>query len=490
MHVAFVSSEAVPFAKTGGLADVASGLSKALAAMGHEVLLLLPCYRRQIPESRRGQSVGRVQVEMQHQQVSAQLLETTLDSSKVRVILIDQPNFFDRASLYTESGYDYFDNAARFLFFSQVVLKATQALGFTPDVIHANDWQTALIPALLDHDRQTFRQHRAASVLTIHNMAFQGLFPRNVIELAGIPTSYFDYRRFEYYGKLNLLKGGITLADIVTTVSPTYAREICRPEFGCGLDGVLAELGDRLAGILNGVDVETWNPATDRLLPGTYNVDSFATGKAAAKRELQKEMHLPDRPGAMILGMVSRLTDQKGLDLIAAKVDAILSANVQLVFLGTGDNRYEGLIRDLQHHYPDKVGAKIGFNESLSHLIEAGSDAFLMPSRFEPCGLNQMYSLAYGTPPIVHAVGGLADSVTDATSETMGNGQATGFVFRQYDPDAFLDAVWRAVGMYFDDREGWNRLVRQGMQRDVSWTASAREYTHVYERAIAHAVGR
>lgn len=485
MRILLVSSEAVPFAKTGGLADVATGLAKALASDGHEVVLALPCYRRHIPEEGRGEKIGQVEVQMRMKRVRADILETTLPDTSLRVWLVDQSNYFDRASLYVEGGFDYADNSERFLFFSRAVLHAARNLYFLPHIIHANDWQTGAIPAIVKEklrDTEDFRG--VGTVFTIHNMAFHGAFPPWDLELTGLPQKLFNWRQMEFYGQLNLLKTGISFADMVTTVSPTYAREICRPEFGCGLDAVLAECGERLVGILNGVDMDAWNPELDPLIPQKYSSDRLQPGKAACKATLQSELGLNVSPKSLLFGMVTRLTDQKGLDLISARVENLLEADTQFAFLGTGDEGYEKLLRELEQRYPGRISATIGFNEKLAHRIEAGSDAYLMPSRFEPCGLNQQYSLLYGTIPIVHATGGLADSVTEATPENLANGTGNGFAFQRYDADAFLNACWRAVGMYQFRQDDWQRMQQIGMTRDWSWNRSGRDYMAVYEQAL------
>lgn len=485
MRILLVSSEAVPFAKTGGLADVATGLAKALANEGNDVVLAIPCYRRFILDLARGEKIGQVEVQLRSRRVQADIYETFLDDSPLRVWLVDQPNYFDRGSLYTEGGMDYADNAERFLFFSRAILEAARNLYLLPQVIHANDWQTGLVPAIVREQlRHSTDYARTGTVFTIHNMAFHGSFPFSDMELTGMPQKYFNWRQMEFYGRLNLLKTGIAFADMVTTVSPTYAREICTSEYGYGLDPALMDCGDRLVGILNGVDPEAWNPEIDPLISEHYTAQSVGPGKAACKAALQKDLGLAPRPEAMLLGMISRLTDQKGFDLIADKAEAMLQANLQLVFLGNGEERYEKLLRDLQERYPGKVSATIGYNERLAHRIEAASDAYLMPSRFEPCGLNQQYSLVYGTPPIVHSVGGLADSVIDATDENIWAGTANGFVFTKYKSEAFIEAVWRAVGMFQHRQDDWQRLIQHGMNQDLSWTSSASKYLEVYQRAI------
>lgn len=485
MRIMMVASEAVPFAKTGGLADVSTGLSKALAEAGHEVTLVMPCYTKFIQEADRGTLIGEVRVNFPSTSVDANVLETSIPDSQVKVLLIDRPSFFDRNGLYVENGHDYGDNAERFLFFSRAAVEVARTF-FVPEVIHANDWQTGLVPGLILQERENQgRLGGVATVFTIHNMAFHGQFPSVQMMNTGLAARYFNWEQLEYFHQLNLLKGGIAMADRVTTVSPTYAREICTPEFGYGLDPVLENRGADLVGILNGVDMKIWNPATDPHLAQNYSIANYRQGKAACKAALQRELGLAENPNALVFGLVSRLTDQKGLDLITQKATQILGANVQFAFLGTGDPHYERVLTDLHHQFPERVAAVIGFDDGLAHRIEAGADAYLMPSRFEPCGLNQQYSLIYGTPPLVHAVGGLADSVVDPNRHTLDSGTATGFKFDQYNADLFLETVWRAVGMFQHHHEDWHKLVLNGMTRDSSWNRSAQEYVDVYHQAIA-----
>lgn len=487
MRILLASSEAVPYAKTGGLADVATGLAKALSEAGHDVSLVLPLYRRFIPEQKRGEPVALLNIEMRQSTIRGTVRRALLTGTNVEVLLVDQPTFFDRRHLYTEGGQDYTDNAERFIFFSRAVMEIAQTLT-RPDIIHVNDWQTALIPALVHAERiRSGRFVNTGTVLTIHNMAFHGQFADWQMELTGLPQEYFNWKQMEHWGHLNLLKSGIAFADMITTVSPTYAKEICRPEFGYGLDALLVARSEHLVGILNGVDIHDWNPASDTALPITYTAETVVAGKARCKRVIQEEMGLEQNKECLLLGMISRLTDQKGLDLIVNKADEILRANTQLMFLGTGDRYYEEALKHLQERYPGRVAVRVGFDEKLAHRIEAGADAYLMPSRFEPCGLNQQYSQIYGTLPIVNAVGGLADSVVNATPETIENGTATGFVFDQYNADAFLDAVWRAYGLFAHHRENWDLIVQNGMRKDSSWGASATEYVRVYRKSIEFA---
>jgi starch synthase len=493
MRVVLASSEAVPFSKTGGLADVATGLSRGLAEAGHDVTLVVPYHRRQCPASVHCAPTGTtVTVPIADRHVTAQVYTAPLAGSDVRVLLIDQPAYFDRTALYTEGGEDYVDNCERFAFFSRAVLEAARVLQLRPDIVHANDWQTGLIPALIaiEHRGQPGFE-RTAAVFTVHNMAFQGQFWKWDMRLTGLDWKYFNHRQMEFWDHLNLLKTGIVFADMVTTVSPTYAREICTPDFGYGLQGVLAERGDRLVGILNGVDTGDWNPQTDRHLSQNYSLADWETGKAACKRQLQVQLGLAQRPAVPLLGMISRLTAQKGFGLLSALAGELLSMDVQMVFLGIGEQRYEQLVLDLCRRSPQQVAAMLGFNEPLAHQIEAGSDVYLMPSMFEPCGLNQMYSLQYGTVPIVHAVGGLADTIVDASDGERGNGFRFGPFYTPHEQEfirrvvgPFGEQVRRAVRQYHD-RPSWRRLVRVGMSQDLSWRHSADEYAGVYRRAQA-----
>lgn len=485
MKILLASSEALPFAKTGGLADVATGLSKALAAQGHDVTLVLPYYRQHVPDSVKCLRTGMAAtVPLADRTVTADILRANLPGSRVLVLLVDYPAYFDRPSLYTDEGADYPDNCERFVFFSRAVLETARQLDLQPDVIHANDWQTGLIPAIVAIElRGTPDFQHTAVVFTIHNMAFQGRFWHWDMELTGLDWKYFNWRQMEAWGHLNLLKTGIVFADKVTTVSPTYAKEICTPEYGYGLEDVLRERGSDLVGILNGVDTEVWDPAGDPHLAQPYGADCWRTGKPVCKRALQAEFGLPERDRTLLMATISRLTDQKGFDLISARIEKLLDSDLQFVVLGTGEQRYENLMRTLSSRRPEQAAARIDFDEALAHRIEAGSDLFLMPSRFEPCGLNQQYSMRYGCVPLVHGVGGLEDSVIDATPANLQSGSATGFVFHEYHADEFEATVRRAVGLY-QDRPAWEAMVDTGMSRDCSWSASAVRYLAVYEDAL------
>lgn len=483
MRIALVCSEAVPFAKTGGLADVTPALAKALSRAGHEVVLVLPHY----PQKSRGLPIEetslRVQVPISEKSVEARLFVSQLSGSDVPVWLVDQPAYFDRPELYVENGKDYPDNCERFVFLCRAAMEFLPARQFAPDVVHVHDWQTGLIPALLELEYGWRPEYaETASVITIHNMAFQGQFWHWDMPITGLDWRHFNSHEMEFYGDLNLLKTGLVFSDVITTVSPTYAREIQTPEFGCGMEGVLQQRHQGVVGILNGVDTDVWNPETDPALAANYDSQTASQGKARCKAALQQEMKLPLRPEAIVFGMISRLTDQKGLDLIMARSRELLSLGAQFVFLGTGEARYEQALKELAAKHPAQVATVIGYDDGLAHRIEAGADAYLMPSRFEPCGLNQMYSLRYGTLPIVHRVGGLADSVVDATAANLASGTANGFAFPQYDADAFAQQVRRAAKL-FREKDCWSQMIRTGMEADWSWNRSAAEYAEVYERA-------
>lgn len=489
MRIVLASSEAVPFSKTGGLADVASALPKALALQGHEVVLITPYYPR-ILAAKTGttpaiEPTGReVSIKIAGRTVTGRILQSRLPGSSVTVYLIDQPGYFDRPGLYVDGNQDFSDNCERFTFFSRAVLEAARVLNLQADIFHANDWQTGLVPALLKAEYQTQPGFaHAAAVFTIHNMAFQGQYWHWDMLLTGLDWKYFNWRQMEFFGNLNLLKTGIVFSDVITTVSPTYAREIQTSEYGCGLHGVLSSRRDDLVGILNGCDTEDWNPATDPLIPRNYDSHTVFEGKAVCKAHLQRHFGLPERASAPLIGSVSRITSQKGFDLIVASAPRLAELDLQMVFLGTGDKAYEQQLQSLAAEYPEKIAVCIGYDEALSHLVEAGSDLYLMPSQFEPCGLNQMYSLIYGTPPIVRAVGGLADSVVDANEENLSQGIANGFTFYDSDSEVLFRQICRAMGLMLD-RRTWTQLVRTGMERDWSWRRSAVQYVRIYDRAL------
>lgn len=494
LRVVLASSEAVPFSKTGGLADVVGALAKSLDQLGHDVTLIVPDYF-QMRQNAKGlpkivETGLQFTISMNGQPVCGSINWTTLPGTNVRVLLIRQPDYFDRPQLYQENGKGYVDNCERFCFFSRAVLEVCRQMVLRPDIIHCNDWQTGLIPALLNSQYSHLPGfEKTTTVMTLHNMAYQGRFWHFDMPLTGMDWKYFNHHQMEAWGDLNLLKTGIAFADQITTVSPTYAKEICHADGGYGLEGLLNFRNRDLVGILNGIDSDVWNPKIDSLLPATYSAATVEAGKSKCKALLQKRMNLPQKADVPLLGMVSRMADQKGFDLVMASTDRLLRHNVQLAFLGTGDPHYENQLRQLAARYPEQVAVEIGFDESLAHQIEGGSDAFMMPSRFEPCGLNQMYSLQYGTVPIVRKVGGLADSVINFESEAASSesiekslGTATGFLFSEYSHDAFAQTVERALKTY-SEKPVWNRLVQNGMAGDWSWNQSAQQYVDVYRKS-------
>lgn len=471
MKILYCASEAVPFAKTGGLADVAGALPLALAAQGCEVRLVLPRYRQISLDGLR--RAGAVSAMVGGEAVSGTIFETALNGS-VSVWLVDQPRWFDRPGLYGESGSDYPDNLARFTFFCRAAVAWLDRQAWQPDVLHCNDWQTALIPVIVTAEER----HRVSTMLTIHNLAYQGLFPSEQYPVTGLPQSLFTPRGLEFWHQVNVLKGGLVFAGLLNTVSETYAREIQTEEFGAGLDGVLRDRRDDLFGILNGVDYSAWDPSTDPLLPAAYTADD-PSGKRTCKAHLQRAFNLPPEEDTPLVGMVTRLADQKGLDLVAAIIEDVLRERVQFVLLGTGDPRYHALFESLAGRHPRQVGARLEFDNALAHQIEAGSDLFLMPSRYEPSGLNQLYSLRYGTVPVVRRTGGLSDSIVDLAPRTLADGTANGFVFDEYTPDALRSALRRAL-QTFRDQATWRRLQLVGMRADFSWARSAKKYLELY----------
>ncbi len=482
-----VASEVAPWAKTGGLADVVAALPGALAAPGHHVTIVTPKYRR-VTASGAALSSRAIRFGMYSHDVTFHVV--TLDERR-RVVFVDAPALFDREELYGTAGRDYDDNAERFALLAHAALEFAQhdETGARANVVHAHDWQGGLATALLRRDPHRWPALAGAGlVFTIHNLAYQGLFPRDVVPRLGLPWDMFAMERGEFWGRFSFLKAGITASDFVTTVSPTYAKETLTPVFGAGLEGVLAARGERYLGILNGIDANVWNPATDPFLPAHFSASDLS-GKTICKRALLERFRLPlgdDALARPVVGLVSRLVDQKGLDLVEAASGALLDLEATWIVVGTGEARYESFLKRLAERHPSRVGVFIGFDEALAHLVEAGADMFLMPSRFEPCGLNQMYSLRYGTVPIVHAVGGLDDTIQPFTNRAL---HANGFKFRDASPDELVRAVRQAVRVYAD-RPVWRRLMLAGMSTDHSWSASAREYVKVYRRARLDAAQR
>jgi starch synthase len=483
VSVLMVTSEAHPFAKTGGLAEVSASLSDALGQLGHSVTLVLPRYRTVTVEgSERLQTRLRFGDRLQ----PVTLHEHRL-SDRVTVVFVDVPELFDREGLYGNADGDYPDNALRFAVFSRAALEYPRLREYRPSVIHTHDWQTGLVPVYQKmHLSNDPFVGGVPAVFTVHNLAFQGVFPASTLPAIGLGYEVLDVRGLEFWGNISYLKGGINFSEKITTVSPGYAKEIIEPELGFGFEGILARRSDDLVGILNGIDTARWTPSADAFVPASFDADNLA-GKREAKRALLSLVGLPTDPATLarpLIGLVSRLTDQKGFDLIQGAADALMAFDATWVMLGSGERRYEDAWRTLAAKHPDRVSTTIGFDERLAHHIEAGADMFLMPSRFEPCGLNQMYSLRYGTVPIVRETGGLKDTVEDADRHPS---TGTGFTFSQYTVEALIDTVSRALRTY-QDTARWTEIARRGMRKDHSWDASAREYVKVY-RAMLKAEG-
>ena len=475
-----LASEAVPLAKTGGLADVVGALSRELVCLGHNVRLVLPRYK----------DVGSLVKDLAEVRtltipatpVPIEITINTGTVNNVPVILLGYDPFFGRPGLYGELGRDYPDNLARFALFSRAALEACRALNWKPDVLHAHDWQAALAVVYLKTLYQNDKWWESCrALLTIHNLGYQGIFPATEFSVTGLPWSEYTTERLEFFGQVNLLKGGVVDADMLNTVSPTYAREIQTPELGYGLAGVLQIRKERLSGITNGIDYEQWNPATDAYLPARYSAKDPA-GKRTCKTSLQREIKLPLRKVPLI-GVVTRLVPQKGIDLILDILPDLLDLDIQMVLLGSGDPVSEKALTVLQERFQKKFVARLGFDEGLAHRIEAGADLFLMPSRYEPCGLNQLYSLTYGTVPIVRKTGGLADTVAPYRPGDK-KGKGTGFVFESPHAEVLYSTILLALQV-FSDQDEWQRLMRRGMRQDFSWRHSAREYVELYEKTVA-----
>jgi starch synthase len=475
MKILFVASEGLPYSKTGGLADVIEALPKALREMGHDVAVLLPRYR------------GNRIISTLVSSVSVALGETLRfpaicegeSQHGVRYFFVNDPEFFDREQIYGDAKGDYPDNAERFTEFSRVAIEFMKRI-WLPDVVHCHDWQSSLVPVLLRTQHADDPAVRSLpAVLTIHNLGYQGLFPETALRRSGLPESFFRTDGLEFYGQVNFLKGGLLFADYLTTVSRRYAKEIQTPEYGWGLDGVIRGRADRLVGILNGVDYTAWNPEIDKYIAQNYSANCLE-GKNACKKNLLDSFGLPsDNLQRPIFGIVSRFVDQKGFDLLAIIADELMKEDVSIVALGTGQPEYETLFKNLAEKHPDRVGLKIGYDNAVAHKVEAGADLFLMPSRYEPCGLSQIYSLRYGTAPVVRATGGLDDTVQNFDPSTK---QGTGFKFEGYNGPALLECVRRAIAVYRDP-DAWRAAQLNGMAKDFSWRASAASYITVYEAA-------
>ena len=484
MKIAVIASEAAPFARTGGLGDVVGSLPAALARLGNDVKVYLPRYGS-IDAAKYG--LGRLDwsaslhVAGKARPLSVEVLPDR--KTGVEYYFLGNQGFFARENLYhdADAGKDYDDNDERFLFFSHAVFETLRRSGLQPDILHTHDWQAALIaPMVKTIMAGDDYVSGARTVLTIHNLAYQGTFEKESYDKLGLPADLIRATGpFEFYDKVNFLKAAIWFADKITTVSEQYAREIQSAEFGCGLEGVLGQRADDLVGILNGVDYNVWSPSRDRKIPFKYHRANLG-GKRGNKVELLRHAALPIRERTPLIGVISRLVDQKGFDLVTAVADRLFKKNLQMIVLGSGAEKYHELLRTLEQKYPDKCRVYLKFDDRLAHWIEAGSDIFLMPSRFEPCGLNQMYSLKYGTVPVVRRVGGLADTVQDYDENT---GVGTGFVFDEYTEEALLEALERALCLYARKRQ-WTKVVKAGMAQDFSWNQSAKKYHRLFEQLV------
>jgi starch synthase len=476
MNVLLASSEVYPYSKTGGLGDMLGAMAKSLARIGVHVTVVTPHYRSVRERFPDAEPLGwRIHLPLGPSWLEAEVHRLE-PQPRLQLLFIQQPDLFQRAGLYQEAGRDYTDNASRFIFFSKCVAYLARHLQAQPDVVHAHDWQTGLVPLLVRDQQQREGWDRPPpTCLTIHNLAYQGLFPAAQFELTNLPAHYWQPDGVEFYGFLNCLKAGLVSADRLTTVSPRYAREILTEPFGCGLDGVLRRRQHVLAGILNGVDYSEWRTTGNPHLRQSYTWRSL-DGKAREKADLQRELQLPIRPDIPLFGNISRLVEQKGTDLLLAALEEMLTAPMQAVLLGSGEPGFEAAYRSLARRYPERVAVRIGYDHGLSHRIEAAADFYLMPSRFEPCGLNQMYSLRYGAIPIVRGTGGLDDSVVDPNENFE---HATGIKFYEASARALAKAIRKALVLYADP-ELLRHFRKNGMQADFSWDNSARQYLHLY----------
>jgi len=486
-NILFLSSEVVPFAKTGGLADVSFALPQAIKELGHEIRVMMPKYgfiserKFGIHEIIRLKEMD-IPVGDKLQKGSAKASFIVGQKTKVQVYFLESEVYYNRNGLYVDpkTKKDYPDNDERFIFFCKGVIETLRKLGWRPDVIHCNDWQTALVPVYL---KTTYKDDPLLkgikTILTIHNIGYQGVFPKESFLKSGLPDEIFP--QIQHNGSFNFLKAGILYVDFITTVSPTYAKEIISDdELGAGLSDVLRKREKDIFGILNGVDYSVWSPETDKFIPVPYGVQTIES-KYENKKALLKHFGLEYNENIPVVAQISRLAEQKGFDLIEEIIDKMMELDLQYIVLGTGEPRYEEMLERIKKKYPKKVGIHIGFSEELAHLIEAGADIFLMPSKYEPCGLNQMYSLRYGTVPVVRKTGGLADTVEEFNPKT---GRGTGFLFEKYNGQELLKALKKALNLY-KNKKVWLKLMKNGMAKDFSWSVSARKYVELYEKLVS-----
>jgi starch synthase len=481
LKILFVTPEAVPFAKTGGLADVAGALPKSLRALGCEIKCVMPYYRMVKESGLPLQYMGKeIEIPIGDEKLKADIYLGQLNQD-ISVYFIGREEFFDREFLYSTPKGDYFDNAERFIFFSKAALIFCQNMGFSPDIIHHHEWQTGLIPAYL---KSIYQNHplfsHTAVVFTIHNIAYQGTFKKEKFWLTGLPTEMYNPEGIEFWERINFMKAGIVYANVINTVSKKYSEEIQTPEYGYGLEGILRKRREDLYGILNGVDYQDWDPSHDSHLIARYD-GKDRSKKKECKKDLLKEFHLPaSLENAPLLGMISRLADQKGFDLLMEILEGLFALDIGFVLLGTGEQKYHDLFTQVAQKYPQKAGIRIAYDDRLAHKIEAGADFFLMPSKYEPCGLNQIYSLKYGTIPVVRATGGLDDTITPYDPVTK---KGNGFKFTRYDAKEFLTTIKMGISFY-DQPEHWGQLLRNAMAADFSWERSAEAYLKLYHKAL------
>ncbi len=496
--VLFVSSEVHPFAKTGGLGDVCNSLPRALKNLHQDIKILIPAYpfaidkaekiekvaTIRLPESGFPGSLGLPMTEGIFRDIN--ILETKLTGSQVKVWMIESELYNRSGTPYFDSdGNEFEDNDFRFALLNYVAVEIAMGrtdLNWHADIVHSNDWQTGLISVLLEKEHLTYKKVRPATVFTIHNMAHMGVYSKERFKAMQLPETLWNHHELEFFDDFSFIKGGLVFSDRVNTVSPTYAQEIQHEEFGYGLSDLLAYRNERLSGILNGIDMKEWNPAKDPMIATNYSIKTI-NNKQDNKKALQKHFNLPENPDILLLGLVARLVYQKGIDLILENMEEILKLPVQIVILGSGDLELESRLHRWSNKYPEQVQLQVGYDEPLSHLIEAGSDAFLMPSRFEPCGLNQLYSLRYGTVPIVRKTGGLADTVIHASKENLNSRDATGVVFYEPEGSNILDAV-NLTSLLYQNKEAWKKLMINGMRKEFSWKVSAKQYLDLYTQAI------
>jgi starch synthase len=481
LKILFATPEAFPFAKTGGLADVAGALPKSLLALGCEIKLVMPYYRMVKESGLPLQYMGKeIDIPIGDEKLRADIYLSHLNQD-IPVYFIGREEFFDREYLYSTPKGDYFDNAERFIFFSKAALTLCQLLEFSPDIIHHHEWQTGLISAYLKSTYQNDPLFSyTAAVFTIHNIAYQGMVKKEKFSLTGLPSEMYNPEGIEFWERINFMKAGIVYADAINTVSQKYSEEIQTPEYGYGLEGILRKRKESLYGILNGVDYQDWDPSHDSHLVAQYNLEDIS-GKKECKKDLLREFHLPSSLESVpLLGMISRLADQKGFDLLMEILEGLFALDIGFILLGTGEQKYHDLFTQVAQKYPQKAGIRIAYDDRLAHKIEAGADLFLMPSKYEPCGLNQIYSLKYGTIPVVRATGGLDDTITPYDPVTK---KGNGFKFTRYDAKEFFNAIKMAISFY-SQPEHWAPLVRNAMAADFSWERSAEAYLQLYRNAL------